>query len=97
MTPVEIIVGEILTSATVVYGASLSFARWLLKHQANEDAESPDGKRRAIDEKRRILERDRAEWIRIGVNGGDNVRPIARIDKKLLALAEEEARATKSE
>ena len=96
MTPVEIVVGEALASASVIYGMSLSFAHWLLKRQANEDAESPDGKRRAIDEKRRILERDRAEWIGIGGNVS-NVGPIARIDKKLLALAEEEARATKSE
>ena len=52
-------------------------------------------KLRAVAEKRRVLERDRAEYRpsrETGVHNQGNIECIARIDRELLRLADEEAR-----
>ena len=85
---------SIVLSFAVVVVASLRFAKWCVDRQDKMDRPvDVDAMKRSIVEKRRILERDRGEWVAcIGRPGNGATDAIAAIDQKLLALADEEAK-----
>ena len=81
MIPLAVIVVSLFGTVLV----SLRFTERMVKR---EDALDSSPTRASIVEKRRILERDRAEWRRS--DGAE--RQMAAIDRQLMALADEEAR-----
>jgi hypothetical protein len=79
------IVLTLVAGVTIVTVSSLLFA-WQLDPRR--------GRRALFAEKRRVLERDRGEWVLAlsGSSATEATEEISKIDKKLLALADEEAR-----
>lgn len=94
---VEVVAGCV----TVCFLATLQFAKWASNREERMGgAPSAAARRKAILEKHRILERDRAEWQAALPDKEtakemkeDNVPTleIMKIDRKLLELADEEA------
>jgi hypothetical protein len=104
-----VIVEALIGGVTVCFCASLRFAKWSVqrldaldeawaKREDARNAPPPPPPRRltkeAVEEKKRVLERDRAEWAK-GF-GGSNAeqsanatRNVKLIDQQLLALADE--------
>ena len=83
-----------LASATCIVGMSLWFANTILKRDAASDVSAdPLTVRRAlIAEKRRVIERERSEWLKSPqANPGRN-ETITQCNEQLLALADEEAK-----
>jgi hypothetical protein len=77
----------LIVSAAAVLWKSFSFAKWLIEREDPETA-----RRKAIAEKRRVIERDRKEWWDSpNSDNGDRLRGLDRCDKELKALADEEA------
>ena len=82
-----------IAGATVCFVACLRFTRYVIDREDRiiHELDPPN----PFIEKRRILERDRAEWMRspdkngrLSKNGDEAVR---EIDRQLIALADEEA------
>jgi hypothetical protein len=92
------VIEALIGGVTVTVVASLSFARFALKHT------SPNAlKLRAIAEKRRVHERNRAEWLSSNSTAKTKEAQqfrnaeIEKADAALLALADEEAALAREE
>jgi hypothetical protein len=87
----------LLTDVTVIIVASLVFARYTLERQDHLD--NPKVKDPTIEEKRRVLERQREGFyatLRSNITSDmrhNLTKYILKIDEQLLALADEEARS----
>lgn len=89
----------IITSGLVaIVKASLTYADRFHKRETEASEPPEDPRRAAIAEKRRIIERQRQQWMN-GIETADSynqkrraVEEILRCDNELLALAEEDAR-----
>lgn len=88
-----IIETAIIAGAAVVI-SSLGFADSVLKRQAKQDAENDPR-----NERRRVLERQRAQWIKVAKDASAHYEAAfrqqyllnaAEIDRELIKLAEEE-------
>jgi hypothetical protein len=88
--------GIIAASLALTVYASLLFADKIHKRMIEDERWEPPARptRASIVEKRRVLERDRKEWVETLNNHGETGATLAieQIDKRLLALADEEAR-----
>jgi hypothetical protein len=85
------IVESIVLGLTVITCSSLWLSDRVHKRESELDVD-PKSVRAAIAEKRRVLERDRAEWARMFRTSAFAVKRAADIDRRLLALADEESR-----
>ena len=89
------IIESIIGGFTVIVVASI----WLAVRITAPDTKPDEARRKMFVEKRRVLERERAEWLASGVASKERTdktncsREISRIDAALLALAAEEAKA----
>lgn len=102
---VELVVASVAGSLTVITVAGLRFAKWAISQESQALADPGEDeverkerralRREAILEQKRILERDRSEWVPL-LNKEMSAQArlqatkvIKEIDDKLMALAEE--------
>lgn len=91
MVPVSIV---FIVCITIVIVSAIRFAKWQIKYEEESD---PEKRAVRIAEKRRVLERDRAEWAHAfdkGTQTSSDQKALATnkiylIDQKLLELADE--------